>query len=123
MTQSKKKTFNDVFSLLLGERLSMFLDGRSLNKATCIEIYTVIFNCLTDVLQQSNVKLNNESANFIAQCYYDALKINEKQELDPSIFDKRAKLENIESKELALMAMLLVGTDFGEDIVNFLKRR
>jgi len=123
MTQSEKKTFNDVFSLLLGERLSMFLDGRSLNKATCVEIYTVIFNCLTDVLKQSNVKLDNESANYIAQCYYGSLKINGKEELDPNIFEKKAKMENIPSKELALMAMLLNGTDFADDIIKFVKRR
>jgi len=123
MTQSKKKTFNDVFSVLLAERLSMFLDGRSLNKATCNEIYVVIFNCLTDILQQSNVKLDNESANYVAQCYYGSLKINGKEELDPNIFEKKAKLENIPSKELALMAMLLSGTNFGDDIIRFVKRR
>jgi hypothetical protein len=100
----------------------MFID-RDLDKSTCVEVYTVIFNCLADVLQQSNVRLDNESVNWIAQEYYGSLKINGKQEFDPNIFDKKAKLENIPSKELALMAMLLNGTDFSEDIILFLKRR
>jgi hypothetical protein len=49
--------------------------------------------------------------------------INGTQELDPNIFTQRAKLENIETRELALMALTLNGTDFTIPIIQEVKRR
>lgn len=121
---TEKQTFNDVFIKLLSERFRVFTDNdRTLDKSTCSEIYQVIFNCLVDVLKQSSVQLKNETVNWIAQSYYTSLKINGKHELNPNIFTQKAKLEEIESKELALIAMLLQGTDFSAEVVHFLKTK
>lgn len=121
---TEKQTFNDVFIKLLNERFRVFIDNdRKLDKSTCSEIYQVIFNCLVDVLKQSSVQLKNETVNWIAQSYYSSLKINGGHELNPNIFTQKAKLEEIESRELALVAMLLQGTDFSAEVIHFLKTK
>jgi hypothetical protein len=61
--------------------------------------------------------------NYLAQQYYDSIKINNKHELDPNIFTQRAKLENIKTKEVALLAVMMRGTDFIIPLVQEIKRR
>ena len=53
----------------------------------------------------------------------DSISINDTQELDPNIFTQRAKLENIETKELALMAVMMSGTPFAIPFIHEVKRR
>ena len=89
----------------------------------CTLIYQDIFDCFVGVFNESNVKISNESMNMLSQMYYDAVKINENQELNPNIFEKRASVKNIETKELALLATMLNGTPFAEPFVYELKRR
>jgi hypothetical protein len=67
--------------------------------------------------------IDNEAANYIAQAYYDGILIQGKHVLDPTIFDKRAKLENIPTKELVVMAVMLESTDFKLPIVEEIKKR
>ena len=125
MAQEQKPNFNQIFSEILADRLSMY-NKREINRATCIEIYTVIFNVLTDIVKQAEVVLTNEGVNYIAQQYYLSVLINPgagNQELDETIFDKLAKLENIETKELLLIGGLMRGTGFLPDIVREIKRR
>ena len=125
MAQEQKPNFNQIFSEILADRLSMY-NKREINRATCIEIYTVIFNVLTDIVKQAEVALTNEGVNYIAQQYYLSVLINPgagNQELDETIFDKLAKLENIETKELLLIGGLMRGTGFLPDIVREIKRR
>ena len=132
MTDEKKSSkFNEVMSALLADRLRYFSDAqKKLDLPTCVEMYQVIFNTLVDVINTTKTKtsgfnLTNESVNYIAQLYYDGIVINEKtsQRLDPNIFSQRAKLENIETKELTLLAMLLNHTEFVVPIITEIKRR
>jgi hypothetical protein len=122
----KPKNFNHVFSALLAERLAMFLDGGRLDRAKCIEIYTVIFNVLQDIIVRTNVRLDDESLNYIAQQYYLSLLLNPGKgnyELDDTIFDKMASLKNIDTKKLLLVGTLLKGTGFLADVVAEIKHR
>lgn len=96
---------------------------RDLNLVTCIEIYTTIFETLVEVVQEGGLPVTNEGMNFLAQQYYDGVLINGTQELDPEIFTQRAKVENIETKELALLAVILSGTDFALPILAEIKKR
>ena len=118
----KKQSFHDSISKLLIERLSK-RKNQKLDRSTCIEIYSDIFFTLSEVIKTASTPLCNESVNFLAQMYYDSISINETQELDPDIFTQRAKLENIETKELALMAVMLNGTDFAIPFISEVKRR
>jgi len=71
-------------------------------------MYQEIFGTLVEVFKSSDVELSNEAVNYVSQLYYDCISINETdQSLDPNIFSKRAKVENIKTQELALLAMLL----------------
>lgn len=119
---SDKKTFHDALSTLLGAKLAPFKE-RDLDKATCTEIYTTIFETLTELLKTAKAPLGNESANYIAQSYYEGIKINGTSELDPSIFDKQASVKEIPTKELAFLATLLVGTDFRLPALAEIKQR
>ena len=121
----KKQNFNDVITNLLGERLSYLANSdKNVDKQVCIEIYQVIFNVLSDVFNNANVNLNNESINYIAQQYYDGVVINQKEDqLDPNIFTSRAKLENISTKDLTLMAMIMSGCPYVIPIIHEVKRR
>ena len=119
---SKHGNFNEAISKLLVERLTKY-QQKSLNKETCIQIYGTIFESLQEVFTSSEVQIANESLNWIAQQYYDSVAINGTQELDPNIFTKRASLENVETKELALLAVMLKQTPYSQPIVAMIKKR
>lgn len=118
----KISKFNEVVSNLLSTQLSSFTSD-NLNSSTCMQIYQTIFECLANLFQKSNVSFSNESMNYISQQYYDSILVNGNQELDPNIFTQRASLDNIETKELALMAVMFSGTDFAIPLIHEVKRR
>jgi hypothetical protein len=118
----KVSKFHEAFSTLLADRLTYFND-KTLDLVVCVEIFQVIFNTLVDVTATSPVQLTNEAMNYLAQQYYDGILINGRQELNPNIFTQRAKLENIETKELALLAVMLNGTEFAIPLIQEVKKR
>jgi hypothetical protein len=95
----------------------------ALNLVACTDIYTTVFETLVEVIEEAQIPIDNEAMNYLAQSYYDGVLINGRQELDPDIFSQRAKLENIETKQLALLAVILFGTDFVKPIIEEVKRR
>jgi hypothetical protein len=118
------KSVNEPLTKLLNSRLQKYTkNSLSLTKETCLSIYQDIFDCIVEVVQNANVKLNNESVNYLAQQYYDAIKINSSEELDSSIFTQRAKLEEIETKEIALLAVMMNGSPFCAPLLREVKRR
>ena len=116
------KNIDDSISKLLISRLSNYKE-KSLNNETCIKIYRDIFDCFVNLFQESNINISNESMNLLSQMYYDSIKINLNQELNPNIFEKRASMKNIETKELALLATMFNGTAFSEPFIFEIKRR
>jgi hypothetical protein len=77
---------------------------------------------MVHVFQESNITLTNEAMNFQAQMFYDFVEINGSQ-LDPNIFTQRAKLENIETKELAFLATMYEGTEISKIFISEVRRR
>lgn len=122
MNNTRTSRINDAITRLLGEQLKQFND-KTLDLVTCIDIYQTIFNSLVEVFETSELKLSNEAMNYLAQQYYDAILINNTQELDPNIFTQRAKIENIVTKELALLALMFQGTDFALPLIVEIKHR
>ncbi len=118
----KNENLHEKISQLLVERLSK-RKGEKLTKEICLEIYQDIFFSLSEIIKESSTPLSNESVNFIAQMYYDSVTINGGQELDPNIFTQRANLGNIDTKELALMAMMFNKTPFAIPFISEVKRR
>ena len=116
------EALHNSISQLLSERL-LRRKGEKLDSKVCSEIYQDIFFSLSEVVKESSVPLSNESVNFIAQMYYDAVTVNGDQELDPNIFTQRAKLSNIDTKEVALMAMMFNKTPFAVPFISEVKRR
>ena len=113
---------HETLSRLLNDRLQRRIDQK-LDRSTCMEIYGDIFYSLTEVIKQSETPLCNESVNLLSQMYYDSVSINGNQELDPNIFTKRASIEEIPTKELALMATMMNGTPFGDIFISAVKKR
>lgn len=118
----KQNKLHSVISELINERLSR-RKGQKLNSSVCNEIYQDIFFSLSEIIKESQVPLCNESVNFLAQMYYDAININETQALDPNIFTQRASLSNIDTKELALLATMMNHTPFAAPFIGEIKRR
>lgn len=118
----KKSSVHESITNLLTERLQRRIDQK-FDKTVCMEIYGDIFFTLTEIVKQAGTPLNNESVNLLAQMYYDSVTINGNQELDPTIFSQRAKLENIPTEQLALMATMMNGTLFGDIFISAVKRR
>lgn len=118
----KVSQFNEVITRLLGERLKQY-NEKKLDLVVCINIYQTIFNSLVEVFETAGTGLTNEAMNYLAQQYYDSVLVNGREELNPNIFIQRAKLENIETKELALLAVMLNGTDFAIPVIQEIKRR
>ncbi len=124
MTKEPDQAFADVITKLLTEKLKKFSgNDLDLNLVTCTEIYTLVFDTLADVFTNAELPLTNESVNYVAQMFYDGILINGRQELDPNIFTQRAKLENVETKEVALLVLMFKGTEFAIPFVQEIKRR
>lgn len=118
-------TAHAAISKLLSDRLQRRV-SQKLNKETCIEIYQDIFYTLSEIAKEAQTPLSNESVNLLAQMYYDSISLSTSagpMELDPNIFSQRAKLENIPTKELALLATMMNGTPFAAPLIGEIKRR
>ena len=121
----KENRLHQTVTSLLTDRLARN-KGKSLNRETCLEIYQDIFYSLTEVFKESNTPLGNESANLLAQMYYDCVSLQTSSGpmgLDPDIFDKRATTDSIPTKELALMATMMRDTPFMPVFIAAIKRR
>lgn len=115
-------SFNETVTKLLEEKLASFKE-KKLDLVVCVEVYHEIFNTLADVMSEAEAPVDNEALNYLAQQYYDAVTVNNNQELDPNIFTQRAKLSSIDTKQLALMAVMLNGTDFCIPILHEIRKR
>lgn len=113
---------NETISKLLVNKLSK-RKGEKLTSQICSEIYQDIFYSLTEIFKQTSTPLSNESVNYIAQMYYDSITVNGDQELDPNIFTERANLGNINTKEIALMAVMFNKTPFAIPFIAEVKKR
>ena len=119
------KNINDAVSKLLTDRLQKRVSS-SLNRQTCTEIYQDIFYTLSEIVKESETPLSNESVNLLSQMYYDSVDLQTSSGpmgLDPNIFTQRAKIENIPTKELALLGTMMSGTPFGDVFIGAVKRR
>jgi hypothetical protein len=120
----KSQELQQIITELLQLKLRPLIsDEKSLNSSSCIEIYVTIFEALTEVVQEAHLPISNEGMNYLAQQYYDGIRINDVHELDPTIFDKRVSVGDMPTKELALLAAILSGTDFILPVVEEIKRR
>jgi hypothetical protein len=120
--ENKNESLHSLISGLLTDRLEK-RKGEKFTSQVCSEIYQDIFFSISEIIKQSSTPLCNESVNFIAQMYYDAVTINGGEELDPNIFTQRATLENINTKEIALMAMMFNRTPFAIPFISEVKKR
>jgi hypothetical protein len=119
-----KKNVNEAVTKLLVERLKKKADGaHSLDKTTCLEIYQDIFFTIAEIIKTAEIPLSNESVNLLSQMYYDSVVVNGNQELDPNIFDKRASLDNIPTKDVAMLAVVTEGSPFFPIFMGTIKRR
>jgi hypothetical protein len=118
----KKSEVNETITKLLTDRLQRRIDQK-FDRSACMEIYGDIFFSLTEIIKEAATPLGNESVNLLAQMYYDSVTINGTQDLDPNIFTQKAKLENVPTKELALMATMMNGTPFAPIFVSEIKKR
>jgi hypothetical protein len=116
------KNIHESVSKLLSIRLDKY-KTKGLNSETCTLIYQDIFECFVDLFQEANIKISNESMNLLSQMYYDSISINGNQELDPNIFNQRANVKNIETKELSLLATMLSNTPFATIVISEVKHR
>jgi len=116
------KSIHESVSKLLVKKLEKHKSSK-LNKETCSLVYQDIFSSFVELFEGSGIEITNESMNFLSQMYYDAVRINDNQELDPSIFTQRAKLENIPTKELAFLATAMRETPFSEPFILEIKKR
>lgn len=114
--------FHEAISRLLSAKLDPYKEA-TLDNVTCIKIYTTIFDALVELFKAARAPVGNEAANYIAQQYYDGILINNTNELDPNIFNQRAQLSNIPTKELAFLAVALAGTDFRIPVLEEIKKR
>lgn len=121
----KDNRLHETISKLLTDKLSRNKD-KKLDRETCTSIYQDIFYTLTELFKQSETPLGNESANLLSQMYYDCVTVQTTSgpmELDPNIFEKRASLDNIPTKEIVLMATMLNGTPFAPIFISAVKKR
>lgn len=120
-----KKNIQESVNTLLTEKLKKYVADKA-DKTTFTKIYEEIFYTFVDLFQESNAKMSNEAVNLISQMYYDSIVLQSSagpMELDPNIFDKRAKLEEVSTRELALLATMFRDTDYATICILEIKRR
>ena len=122
MNENKGHQIFLALSKVIAEKLNVYKHER-LDVVTCTKIYQDIFQTLTETLSSAHIKISNEGMNYLAQQFYDGILINGHQELDPNIFNQRAVLENIETREIAMLALLLNGTGFAIPLIHEIKHR
>lgn len=118
-----KKNFHETISTLLATKLEKDYANKSVNAEISQAIYVDLFEIIANVFSESKAPLDNEAVNYIAQQYYDAILINKKHELDPNVFNQRASLKNIPTKQLVFIAMLFRDTDFKFPVFEEIKKR
>lgn len=116
-----QSSIDEVLSNLITAKLQRFLNSPA--GGNSLQVYNEIFSTLETVVTNSNINICNESLNYFAQTFYDSVTINGSEGLDPNIFTKKAKLENIDSKNLKYLLILLKGTTFSIPVIQELKRR
>lgn len=121
------KTAAGAMMQLIDSRLASFKD-RTLDSSTCIEIYTTIFSTIAEIFENSQVQVENETVNWIAQTFYDVIEIGTPgggmAKLDPNIFDKKAMLENIKTPDVALLYVMFKDQPWLiADVVKEIRRR
>lgn len=119
---TSQKNISDSINKLLESKLTKYVDSK-IDSVTCSSIYVDVFDTLVNVFKNSNIQISNEAVNLLAQIYYDTISINDNSELDPNIFDRKAKLDDVSTKELALLAVLYRGSPFYEIFVYEIKKR
>lgn len=123
--QQKLQNIHETIATLLPERLKKF-SGQSLTKEVCIRIYQEIFLATQEIIveiPQICQNITHDCVNYIAQAYYDLVYINDTEELDPNIFDKRPTPTELSNQDLIYAAMFLKGTNILPEIVATLKKR
>lgn len=128
MSEKKEVTICEAIETVLIAKLQEFTNDENnvLDLVRCVKIYQTIFETLTEIIASTPQlqSLTNESVNYLAQAFYDEVKINGgKDQLDPNIFTQRAKLDNISTPNLALLALVLRGTDLTAPIVATIRKR
>jgi len=125
---SEKETANSALSNLIEAKLQKLLieskdENHSLNHASCLMIYHEIFNTCVEVFNETNVSISNEAMNYIAQQYYDSVLVNGQYPLDPNVFDKRASVKEIATKELTIIATILGANDMSVETIMEIRHR
>lgn len=127
MKQTKhcNKLHNTISSILQNKFNKTLQESKLTNsREGSLMIYTIIFDSIVEIIKTSNVQLTNESTNYIAQMYYDSISINSTGDgLDPNIFTQRASLKNIDTKEIALLALMFTQTPFCIPMIAEIKHR
>jgi len=122
MTNMTKNDFNKTIIKILEQDLRSF-KGSSVNREVSLQIYNIIFNIISNIFQKSNIIVSNVTINYISQQYYYCIRINNNQELDPNIFTMLAKVENITTKELGMLACMFSNSDLVYPIIHELRKR
>jgi Na+(H+)/acetate symporter ActP len=124
MSQSVDK-LNETVSKLLVERLQKY-SKKDLNDQTCVQIYQEIFLSIQEVVLEIPTiakDITHDCVNYIAQAFYDLTEINHTQELNPNIFDKRVRANELSNRDLLFASMFLKGTQIMPEIIVTLKKR
>jgi hypothetical protein len=116
-----KKDKNAIMNLLL-TNLQEF-SREKLDSCTCLKIYVKIFETLQEVVTMSKLNISNEALNYVAQLYYDSIVINGNQQLDQNVFDRRASVKNIETKDLVKLIPLVNDIDLLVEVLKEIKHR
>lgn len=130
--EEQSKSFVFTIEKLLNTKLQNALADKvtnvnDLDVSRCTEIYHMIFSTLVEIFSNPNLKTNvsltNEAMNYLAQQFYSEIRINDSIELNPNIFTEKAKLENIDTKELVFLLSIMQDSLCYVDIIKQIKKR
>jgi hypothetical protein len=117
----KMSDSGEAIKKLLNERLRVFI-GEKMDRHTAMSMYTTIYSSLAEVMSQSGVTLTNDALNMAAQMMYDCIEVPG-QEVPGDIFTKRIWPECVETKELALLAIIFKDSPLGRAYAATVKKR
>lgn len=112
------KIFRDQLQLVLGR-----YKGQSLTRDTAMRMYQDICNEVIEIVKACSLPINNDSVNWLAQAYYDGIRLGGGHRLPEDIFTQRPTLKDLPTKDIVTLMAMVRQTGFFVELAEEMRAR
>lgn len=82
-----------------------------LTRDVAMRIYVEVFNKIREVFDESKLTITEDCMNWIAQSFYNAMKVNGRDELPGDIFTKKVNIRDLNAADLMMLIVIFRGSN------------